>query len=117
MAGNSAQFGHAINDGRPFWIGDFNGNGSTDILMYDPGHDNWWFGQVSSNNQLTWGLAGNTGNFGHAINDGRPFWIGDFTGSGSTDILMFRPADGNWWLGQIDGSGKLNWRLVGSTPD
>ena len=90
--GNTAGFGHAINDGRPFWTGDFTGNGSTDVLFYFPGDDNWWLGQMV-NGQLSWSHAGNTAGFGHAINDGRSFWIGDFTGNGATDVLFHFRGD------------------------
>ena len=48
----------------------------------------------------SWSHVGNTAGFGHAINDGRPFWIGDFTGNGSTDVLFYFPGDDNWWLGR-----------------
>ncbi len=111
--GNTAGFGHAINDGRPFWVGDFNGDGRTDVLFYFPGDDNWWLGTLV-NGRLTWGLAGNTAGFGHAINDGRPFWTGDFTGNGSTDVLFYFPGDDNWWLGTFAG-GQLTWGHAGST--
>ena len=43
---------------------------------------------------------GNTFGFGHGINDGRPFWIGDFTGDGKADVLFYYPGDDNWWLGR-----------------
>jgi hypothetical protein len=111
--GNTAGFGHAINDGRPFWTADFTGNGSTDVLFYYPGDDNWWLGQVI-NGQLQWSFVGNTAGFGHAINDGRPFWIGDFNGDGRADVLFYYPGDDNWWLGTLQG-GQLSWSLVGNT--
>ena len=38
----SEDFGHAINDGRPFWVSDFSGDGRADVLFYYPGDDNWW---------------------------------------------------------------------------
>jgi hypothetical protein len=117
LAGNTAGFGHAINDGRPYWIGDFTGNGSADILMYSPGDDNWFLGQFDANAKLNWSFATNTAGFGHSINDGRPFWIGDFTGNGHADILMYYPGDGNWWLGQFDATNTLKWSLTGSTPE
>ena len=113
LVGNTAGFGHAINDGRPFWVGDFTGGGSTDVLFYYPGDDNWWLGTIQGG-QLTWSLVGNTAGFGHAINDGRPFWVGDFTGGGSTDVLFYYPGDDNWWLGTIQG-GQLTWSHVGNT--
>jgi hypothetical protein len=113
LVGNTIGFGRAIYDGRPFWTGDFTGNGATDVLFYYPGDDNWWLGSIV-NSQLTWALVGNTVGFGHAINDGRPFWTGDFNGNGTTDILFYYPGDGNWWLGPLAG-GQLQWSLLGNT--
>ena len=116
LAGNTKGFGHGINDGRPFWIGDFNGDGRADILFYFPGDDNWWLGTFSSgSNQLNWSLAGNTKGFGHGINDGRPFWIGDFNGDGRADILFYFPGDDNWWLGTFAAGNQLQWKLAGNT--
>jgi Metallo-peptidase family M12B Reprolysin-like len=113
LVGNTVGFGHAINDGRPFWIGDFTGTGGSDVLFYYPGDDNWWVGTLSGGN-LQWSLAGNTAGFGHAINDGRPFWIGDFNGDGHDEVLFYYPGDDNWWLGTFSGT-SLSWQLVGNT--
>jgi hypothetical protein len=116
LAGNTSGFGHGINDGRPFWIGDFNGDGKSDVLLYYPGDDNWWLGSISSGSQLTWSLVSNTIGFGHAINDGRPFWIGAFNGMGRSNVLFYYPNDGNWWLATDNSStGKFDWALVSST--
>jgi hypothetical protein len=112
LVGNTKGFGHAINDGRPFWIGDFNGGGRADVLFYYPGDDNWWLGTFSGT-QLGWSLVGNTKGFGHRINDGRPFWTGKFS-SASDQVLFYYPGDDNWWLGTING-GRLSWNLVGNT--
>ena len=56
-------FGHAITtDGRPFWIGDFNGDGKADILFCYPGDDNWWLGIFGTDSKIhQWVLADNTG--------------------------------------------------------
>jgi len=110
FVGNTAGFGHGINDGRPFWIGDFTGGGGSDVLFYYPGDDNWWLGTVVGG-QLAWSLVGNTAGFGQGINDGRPFWIGDFTGGGHSEVLFYYPGDQNWWLGSVEG-GQLAWNLV-----
>ena len=59
LAGNTSGFGQ-IWDGRPFWIGDFNGDGRVDVLFHYPGDGNWWLGSFGGN-QLGWSLAGNTG--------------------------------------------------------
>jgi hypothetical protein len=113
FVGNTAGFGHAITDGRPFWTGRFSTSDREQILFYYPGDDNWWLGTIS-NGALTWQLVGNTAGFGRGINDGRPFWIGDFTGNGLSDVLFYYPGDDNWWLGSMSG-GQLNWTLAGNT--
>lgn len=112
LAGNTAGFGQ-VGDGRPIWMGDFAGTGRTDILFYFPGDKNWWLGQFGANNQLSWNLAGNTAGFGQ-VWDGRPVWIGDFSGDGKSDILFYYPGDGNWWLGKFTAN-QLNWSFSGNT--
>jgi C1A family cysteine protease len=111
LAGNTAGFGQ-VADGRPFWTGDFTGDGHTDILFYYPGDKNWWLGQINGTT-LKWKLAGNSTGFGQ-VWDGRPFWTGDFTGDGRSDVLFYYPGDRNWWLGRINGT-TLTWTLVGNT--
>ena len=113
LVGNTAGFGHGINDGRPFWIGNFTGVNKDEILFYTPGDDNWWLGSIFLN-QLQWELVGNTVGFGHGINDGRPFWIGNFTGANKAEMLFYTPRDDNWWLGSIIGN-QLQWECIGNT--
>lgn len=64
-----------------------------------------------SNNQFNWALVGNRGRFGHGINDGRHFRVGDFNGDGKLDVLFFFRGDGNWWRGTVDANNHLNWSL------
>jgi len=59
LAGNTSGFGQ-VWDGRPFWVGDFNGGGKSDVLFYFPGDGNWWLGSFNGS-QLTWNFSGNTG--------------------------------------------------------
>ncbi len=118
-----------LTDGRPFWTGDFTGSGTTDLLFYYPGDGNWWLGTYDGSQpaglKLVWEQIGNTSgafpgapNFGH-LTDGRPFWTGAFSTPGTTDLLFYAPADGNWWLGVYDGTRseglKLRWQLIGNT--
>ena len=173
QVGDTTGFGQ-VGDGRPVWVGDFDGDGAAEILFYYPGDGNWWLGGVTggqlqwslvrtpsaasratrtsgrwrtggqsgratsagrtppeilfyfpgddnwwlatwSAGRLSWSFAGKSmARFGHAINDGRPFWVGDFDGDGQADVLMYYPGDGNWWLGAHSG-GQLQWRFIGNT--
>ena len=101
-------------DGRPFWVGNFDGQGGGDILFYYPGDQNWWLGRFDGNGSLGWNLAGNTAGFGN-VADGRRFWVGNFDGQGGGEILFYYPGDQNWWLGRFDGNGALGWNLAGNT--
>lgn len=107
FVGNTSGFGN-LNDGRPLWTGNFQrGFGGTDILFYQPGDNNWWFGSIVADS-LTWRPAGRATGFG------RPFWTADFTGDGQLDVLNFQPSDHTWRLGSISG-GQLAWNSVGNT--
>lgn len=102
-------------EGRPFWKGDFNGNGRSDMLFYYPGDDNWWLGSHQGpGGQIAWSFAGNTAGFGHGINDGRPFWTGRFSRADRDEVLFYYPGDDNWWLGSHDGN-QLAWSSAGNT--
>jgi hypothetical protein len=121
--GNTLNTFGDLSDGRPIYVGNFSGSGRTEILFYAPALDdgNWWLGQVGAS-EITWSNAGNTlGHYGSTINfgniaDGRPFFRGDFSGSGKTGILFYSPSpiDGNWWLGEYSGT-KLTWSNAGNT--
>ena len=103
-----------INDGRPFWTGDFTGNGSTDLLFYYPGDDNWWLGGSPAQLSGAWSATRAAGGTSGTVNDGRPFWTGDFSGNGATDVLFYYPGDDNWWLGEMV-NGQLTWSFAGNT--
>ena len=112
LVGNTAGFGN-LADGRPIWMGKFIEAGQINLLFYSPGDGNWWVGYLEEE-RLNWKLAGNTAGFGN-LADGRPFWTGNFTGSGRTDLLFFSPLDKHWWLGYFTGT-QLQWNLANS-PD
>ncbi len=103
-----------LHDGRPFWVGDFNGNGRADMLFYYPGDRNWWLGSHAGiGGQLQWSFAGNTTGFGQ-VWDGRPFWTGNFSRIDRSEVLFYFPGDRNWWLGSHNGN-QLAWSFAGNT--
>jgi hypothetical protein len=109
-AGNTGGFGQ-VWDGRPFWVGDFTGDGRADMLFYYPGDRNWWLGSYAG--QFAWSFAGNTAGFGQ-VHDGRPFWTGNFSRADRSQVMFYFPGDGNWWLGSRD-TGQLGWSFAGNT--
>jgi hypothetical protein len=109
-AGNTAGFGQ-VWDGRPFWVGDFNGDGLSEVLFYTPGDANWWLGSIAQ--PSLWSFAGNTSGFGD-LSEGRRFWVGNFSRRDRTQILFYYPGDGNWWMGTHDGK-QFAWDLMGNT--
>ena len=117
--GNTSGFGN-LDDGRPMWSGDFDGDGRSDVLFYFPGDGNWWLGSYNSG-RLTWRLASNTSgatsgdnNFGNLTRSGVRIWTGDFSRTGQSDVLFYNAGDSNWWLGTWNG-GRIVWSLAGNT--
>ena len=67
------------------------------------GDGNWWLGSFTGS-QIGFTLAGNTAGFGNLADGAHPSWVGDFTGSGKTEVLFNYVGDGNWWLGTFTGN-------------
>jgi hypothetical protein len=114
LAGDTANFGHAINDGRPFWAGDFNGDQKVEVLFYYPGDNNWWLG-VYNGNQFAWSQAGNTATLEQPGNEGPLFWIGAFSAATRLDVLYYDPDVDKWWLGTYSGN-AFAWSDAGYRP-
>ncbi|WP_344252439.1 M12 family metallopeptidase, partial [Terrabacter carboxydivorans] len=93
------------------WVGRFEGGTAQQLLYYSPARHVWYLGRSTAAGALTFTLVGDTSGFGD-LDDGRPFWVGDFTGNGTTDVLFYYPGDDNWWLGTMNG-GALTWSFVG----
>jgi extracellular elastinolytic metalloproteinase len=110
---NTFGFGDLGDGQHPVWLGDFAGTGKTQILFNYVGDGNWWLGSLIGL-QLTFAKVGNTRGFGDLADGRHPSWVGDFTGSGKTQILFNYSGDGNWWLGTLV-NGQLSFAKVGNT--
>ncbi|MFG1820630.1 M12 family metallopeptidase, partial [Kribbella sp. NPDC049174] len=89
------------------WVGRFEGGSQDQLLYYSPARQVWYLGRTNNSGALVFTQIGDTAGFGD-LDDGRPFWVGDFTGGGTTDILFYYPGDDNWWLGTVT-NGQLVW--------
>jgi uncharacterized protein YkwD len=84
------------NDDRT--MGDYDGNGTTDMAVYRPSTGLW----------LRAGAAATT--FGGAGDLPVP---GDYDGNGTTDIAVFRPSTGQWFR---SGAAAVSWGVAGDVP-
>ncbi|MCL8267601.1 hypothetical protein M9Y82_13335 [Leptospira weilii] len=103
-------------------VGDYNGDGRTDISLYDSRNGKWLVGENHRNPnkndsvyfQMQWKLykvftAPEQALFGHDR------FSGDFNGDGLSDFLLFDRSSGEWTLGET-GDGTINFRIWSRTP-
>jgi hypothetical protein len=88
-------------------VSDFDGDGKTDISVYNQSTGDWLL-ETSSNNISTpvdWGTAGDL------------MEAGDFDGDGKSDVAVFRPSEGNWYiLGSTAGFMATHFGQAGDVP-
>jgi subtilisin-like proprotein convertase family protein len=80
------------------YVGDFDGNGTTDIAVYRPSSGTW---HVRDQGTVVWGVPGDI-----------PV-AGDYDGDGRTDRAVFRPANGTWY---VQGGVTVVWGAPGDIP-
>ena len=61
---------------------------------------------------MTWQDMTNTAGFGNLLDEFHRIWIGDFTGAGHAQVLVYSNFDSNWWVGDFAGGG---WQQVGNS--
>jgi hypothetical protein len=94
-------FNFGISEDTPV-TGDWNGDGKTEIGVFRPSIG-WWF--VDVNGDGTWSGCGVDGCYNFGISVDLPV-TGDWNGDGFTEIGVFRPSIG-WWF--LDYNGNDTW--------
>jgi len=86
----------AVNGGTAIYVGDWNGDGMTDVMWYDKSDGyNYWF---VNNGDMTFTTYANPINT-TAINRGTRIYVGDWNGDGMTDVMWYDSSDGqNYWF-------------------
>jgi len=96
--------------------GDYDGDGKTDFAIFRPSTGTYWILPNKNPPGVNWDLA-YTVNWGL---DGDTPVIGDFDGDGKTDVAMYRPSTGYWYIIPSskgpDGAYSLQWGLPGDIP-
>ncbi len=111
--GDTSGFGDLADRAHLSWVGDFTGSGKTQVLFHYTGDGNWWLGSLT-NGQIGFIKVANTAGFGNLADGAHLQWVGDFTGSGNTQVLFHYTGDGNWWLGSFAGN-VLTFTQVANT--
>jgi beta-lactamase superfamily II metal-dependent hydrolase len=93
--------------------GDFDGDGKTDLAVWRPSTGMWYVLKSSEQYSKTTYMAVE---WGHGQYNDIPV-PGDYDGDGTTDIAVWRPSSGIWYVRQSAmGSVQIEWGASGDTP-
>lgn len=82
----AASWSIASSGGEPWYKGDFNGDGKTDLFRYVPGETGAYMLQSTGSS------FAHAGSWTDAWNGGSRWYVGDFNGDGRDDIFRYMPG-------------------------
>jgi hypothetical protein len=111
-----------INDGlHTWWVGDLEGSGRQQVLIYGFADDSWHLGVVAGDagsvafGSMTWTTFADTGDTAWANPASTTSWVGSFSGGGQQQILTYDTSDSNWFLGTLSSTATtITWTNLGS---
>jgi hypothetical protein len=77
-------------------VGDFNGDGLLDFLLYDPATGTFYVDLGGTFTRTVWANTGATSSWQIAV--------GDYSGDGRDDVMLYYPATGVIWIGRSLGA-------------
>jgi hypothetical protein len=112
--GNSAPAAGDFTDLRHrIFVGDYDGDGKSDVAVYDSGDSSFRVGR-SDGTTLAFHGAGPVGGVANLLESTRLLYGGDYDGNGKSDFLSYGAADGNWRIGASDGT-SFAWHVAGNS--
>jgi hypothetical protein len=112
-AANLQSMGNLLTPQRRRYVGDYNGDGRSELAVYDSANGDIWLG-ISSGTSLSFAKAGNVAGFGSLLDASRAVFSGDFDGDGKTDLGFHYAGNGDTWQGISTGT-LFNWRRANNT--
>ena len=84
--------GGPVSKPRGRLVGDFDGDGRTDLTVYRPNSGEWFINPSTPHFN-----AGNSASFQWGLATDIPLKA-DFDGDGKSDLVVYRPSDGGWYI-------------------
>ena len=83
------------------------------LLIPDLSSGNWWLGTLAGST-LNWVSVASNSRAPFSAANNWEAWPGKFNNATVDTVLVYNPADGNWWLGTY-GVGSLFWTQASNT--
>jgi phenylpyruvate tautomerase PptA (4-oxalocrotonate tautomerase family) len=97
----ATSFGNRGHGRELVYVGDFTGDGRTDIAIHDRVSGDWFVGRSTGS---SFAIELWASSFGSRGNGRERVYVGDFSGDGRMDVAVHDRITGDWWVGTSTGS-------------